>query len=255
MNIINVYLLFVIVILIIIISYKYLNISVSSIEYFDINIDDEISNKTLKELEIILKKYEYLDIPIIINNNGEICNNWKNNNKFKNEYENVCIINDNERKCLDNIGSLTSCNNYYINENGLLEKLNKLDISNLLEKFKYNVNNNINSFNNDLSNKKEIISKTLNDLISKKKLEKQQNYFIKFNVNNLQEKKNNINKSTYDIKNKENKLNIDSTNFKQMLNNNNKIIINNEYYKKIIYIFLIILIIIGLINLIISKIL
>jgi hypothetical protein len=289
----NIYLLFIIIIIIIAIVYIQQKKSVKRIENFDdatdtdtetittspqidyqrttptigatsfnnINIQDSYTKnivvQSLKDLEMGLDRYSYLDAPVIVNDEGKICMNWGNysNGKYS-VNENKCIVPDSSgtvRKCLNITGSLSSCDLFY--NDGYIERMNTININPLVEQTKAAILYNIGNNNLDLVEKNKELDKTISDLITKRNLEIQQLYFINYNTNNLSEKQKNIDKINKIVSDKQTEVNLNQVSFSQFLETNN----SNEklaaIYYKIAIGLIISIIIMGILSVLFSNIL
>jgi hypothetical protein len=225
----------------------------------NINIHDSSLNRiainNLTSLNNILNNYSNLDVPITINNNGNICSQWgEYNNSQYSANDNKCVITDptnNIRQCLDPIGNLSSCNNYY--SDGTINKLNNIDTNSILVIAQNSIQTASNGIIDDINEKSSVLDVLINDIISKRNLENQQLYFINYNNSNLDDKQKLIDKTTDEFEKTENDININKINFDNFLSknelNNNK---QNTYYKIIIGL-IVIIAITGVINLLATK--
>lgn len=225
----------------------------------NININDsDIQSKLytyLLSLTNILNTYKTIDAPITINNNGNMCNNWDmyNNGEYK-EYTNTCITipGEADKKCLVN-NYLTSCSNYY--DDGVIEKLNNINTTDILNSAKYNIFLELSKLNNNLNKIELEMTNILNDYIEKRNLENQQLYFINYNNSNLDDKKKIFDKANKEFEKTENNVGINKIQFQQFIKTNN---INdnkvNNYYTYIIWL-IVSIIIMGLLNFFFSDIL
>ena len=222
-----------------------------------LNIKDVLTQKKiftyLTSLAALLNKYNYIDAPITINNNGKMCDNWGNySNGAYNASLNSClnIPGQNDRTCLNN-NSLVSCSKYY--NDGEIENLNNIDTNELVNNSKYNIYLGINEINTNVNKANIDMTTILTDYIAKRNLENQQKYFIKYNEYNLSDKKKIIDKTNKEFEKTENNVNINKINFQQTVEQNNKTDAKtNKYYYYIIYT-VILIIIVGLLNFMFSK--
>lgn len=265
----NIYLLFIIIIIIIAIIFIYQKKIYKQIENFDgatepiiipaatranttipqtiptigetsfdnINIQDSYTKNTvvqsLKDLEIGLDRYSYLDAPIVVDNDGKICMEWGNYNNGKfSVNENKCIVPDNSsniRKCLNITGSLSGCNNLY--DDGYIERMNTLNVQPLLDEAQNTILYNLSNTNTDLGDKNSELDKIISNLITKRNLEEQQLYFINYNTNNLEEKQKTIEKINDIVSDKQTEVNLNQVSFSQFLETNS----SNEKIASIYY--------------------
>ena len=222
-----------------------------------LNITDVISHNKifnyLISLAKILDKYSYIDAPITINNNGKMCEDWGDYSNGDHAASlNSCINlpGQNDRTCLSD-NNVVSCSNYY--SDGQIEKLCTIDTNDLVNNSKYNIYLGINEINTNVNKANIDMTTALIDYIAKRNLENQQNYFIKYNEYNLEDKKKIINKSNKEFEKTENDVNINKIQFQQTIEQNNyneeK---NNKYYNYIFYT-VIFIIIVGILNFMFSN--
>jgi hypothetical protein len=210
---------------------------VSTTSFDNINIQDNYTKTTviqsLKDLEIGLDRYSYLDAPIVVDNNGKICMEWGNYNNGKfSVNENKCIVPDNSsniRKCLNITGSLSGCNNLY--DDGYIERMNTLNVQPLLDEAQNTILYNLSNTNTDLGDKSSELDKIISNLITKRNLEEQQLYFINYNTNNLEEKQKTIEKINDIVSDKQTEVNLNQVSFSQFLETNS----SNEKIASIYY--------------------
>jgi hypothetical protein len=126
--------------------------------------------------------------------------------------------------------------------------MNNIDIQPLLSQAQAEVIFNIGNTNLDLGSKSTIVDGIINDLVTKRNLENQQLYFIKYNTDNLQDKQNNMYTINKELSNKQTEVNLNQILFSQFLDNNkSNENIKNIYYKIIIGL-VITLIVVGVMN-------
>ena len=276
---INIYLLFLVIIIFIVIFYLRQNegfldnttatsattpttTTPNAINLDDIQIPDTsiktIIQQSLKDLQLSLERFSYLDAPITINNDGTTCMPWGNYNNGKySANDNKCIVPDNatsnERKCLSATGYLASCSNLY--SNGYIERMNTINITPLLEQSKAEIIYNLSNANLDINDKATETDKLISDLITQRNLELQQKYFINYNTDNLADKQKNINKINKNLQNKQTELNLNQAHFSQFLEDNTAKEQRNNLYYKITIGLIITIIILLILNVLFSNIL
>ena len=209
----------------------------------------------ITSLTTLLNKYKYIDAPISINNNGTMCDNWGsyNNGEYSSSL-NSCLNMDFQgqynRTCLSN-NNLVSCSNYY--NDGEIENLNNINTDELVNNAKYNIYLALNEINTNVNKAHVDMTTVLTDYISKRNLENQQKYFIRYNEYNLEDKKKIMNKSSKEFEKTENDININKIQFQQTVEQNNyNEAKKNKYYNYIFYT-VILIIIVGLLNFMFSK--
>ena len=222
-----------------------------------LNIKDVITqNKIftyLTSLAELLNKYNYIDAPISINNNGKMCENWGNySNGAYNSSLNSClnIPGQSDRTCLNN-NTLVSCSKYY--NDGQIENLNNIDTNELVNNSKYNIYLGINEINTNVNKANIDMTTILIDYIAKRNLENQQKYFIKYNEYNLSDKKKIIDKTNKEFVKTENDVNINKIQFQQTVEQNKQTEAKNTKYYNYIFYTIILIIIVGLLNFMFSK--
>ena len=230
-----------------------INIELNKLNITDVSTQKKIFNY-LTSLAKTLDKYSYIDAPITINNNGKMCENWGSySNGAYTSSLNSCIKipGQNDRTCLTN-NNLVSCSKYY--NDGKIEEYNEIDTNELVNSSKYNIYLGINEINTNVNKSNIDMTTILIDYISKRNLENQQKYFIKYNEYNLEDKKKVINKSNKEFEQTENDVNINKIQFQQTVEQNNyNEAKKNKYYNYIFYT-IILIIIVGILNFMFSKI-
>lgn len=260
----NIYLLFIVIIIIIGIYYLRQNegFQDTSTTQDDVRITDtsvkNIVQQSLKDLQIGLERFAYLDAPITINDNGQTCMPWGNYNSGKyNADDNKCIVpdnaNSNVRKCLSATGILSSCSNLY--SDGYIERMNTIDITPSVEQSKAEIVYNLGNANLDLGDKNKESDKLISDLITQRNLEQQQQYFINYNTDNLADKQKNIDKINKNVLDKQTELNLNQVEFSQFLANNSTNEKRSSIYYKITIGLTITIIIMVILNVLFSNIL
>jgi hypothetical protein len=218
----------------------------------DIGIQSRVIENMIKFSQL-LDTYKILQVPITINNNGVICDQWGayENSKYDNQNNN-CIKINGDNKCLSR-NSIVSCSNYY--SDTIIDEYSKINTESLLNDIKYQLFTEINGINAELNEKTSTINKLLEELIIQKNLEIQQKYFIEYNTKNLEDKKKLTNKNNLEFETSENNVNINKIQLKQNEKiNQTSTIKASTYYTIIIYI-IVLLIIVGLINFSLTEIL
>ena len=233
----------------------------NELESNDIN-DIEVKTKLinyLTDLQKILKKTETIDAPISINNNGNVCEAWGmyDNGKYKNDDNNCIKINNSKkRRCLSNT-ILTSCSNYYEDDEqgNNIDKMLKIDTKEIMDSVKYNTFVEFKITKSELSKYNDDIDNILNDLISKRNLENQQLYFIDYNNNNLNDKQNLFDKTNKEFEKAENDVNINKIQFQEFLEKKEILNKKNNSYYYYVKILIILLIVVGLFNFMFTELL
>ena len=186
-------------------------------------------NEQVLELANMLDRYATLDIPIIINDKGQLC--ASSNQSKTNQSSNSCYK-DSESDiytCQSENGFTNSCMKFY--SDGFITNKNNINISPLL----------INGINKIIANKNNIenvitnMDKTTNELINKyadlNNIELQQRDVIENNKNNMNDKQRLMEDNKKILKNKKTTTDINKNNFQISIEN----ITNNEYRNKLYY--------------------
>ena len=229
-----------------------INAELDKLHIKDINIQTKVFTY-IKSILTLLNKYKYIDSPISINNNAEICDLWSNyNNGEYNASLNSCINipGQSSRSCMSN-KNLVSCSKYY--NDGRIESLNNVDTNELMNNAKYNIYIGISEINSNVNKANLEMSTMLADYIAKRNLENQQKYFIKYNEYNLEDKKKIINKTNKEFEKTENDVNINKIQFQQTVEQNkiNDVKINTYY--NYIYNTVIFIVVVGILNFMFSN--
>tara|TARA_B110000305_G_C19281335_1_gene559419 strand:+ start:131 stop:1042 length:912 start_codon:yes stop_codon:yes gene_type:complete len=233
----------------------------NELESNDIN-DIEVKTKLinyLTDLQKLLKKTETMDVAISINNNGNICDEWGMYSDGKYKYNNnncIKINNSNKRRCLSN-NILTSCSNYYKDDEqgNNIDKMLKIDTEEIMDRVKYNTFTALKITKSELSKYNDDIDNVLSDLISKRNLENQQLYFINYNNNNLNDKQNLFDKTNKEFEKAENDVNINKIQFQEFLEKKEILNKKNNSYYYYVKILIILLIVVGLFNFMFTELL
>ena len=201
----------------------------------------------------LLNKYNNIDAPVTVNNNGKVCDAWGNySNGAYTAYINSCINvpGQNGRSCLNN-NNLVSCSKYY--DDGQIDQLNNVNTDDLLNSSKYNIYLGINEVNVNLNKANIDMTNLLTDYISKRNLENQQKFFIKYNEYNLDDKQKIIDKTNKEFEKTENDVNINKIQFQQVVEQNTLNDAKKEKYYNYSYYLIILILIVGFLNLMFSK--
>jgi len=250
------------IITVIMIAMYYNNCYNKNIESFD-DVSNNISNDILKSIsrmgitdERIIKILNAgvdnlkttintninLDVPVGLNDNGEICMQWGSydNEKYKLN-GNKCLVlensRDGEHQCLGNNNSLVNCN--YLFRDGYINNKSVINPNTILSSIKSDLENRLNNINNDISIKTKTVDGYVTELIAKKQLENQQRYFIDYNTDNINDKENQLKINENELDEKQNNVGLNYINFKNYTEKNK----TNEYWINIYYNIIIVLVI------------
>ena len=129
-----------------------------------------------------------IEIPIIIDDNGVVCNDWSNDseNRFPNK-GNKCQLIKSKAYCINNNNEITTCNKLYDKK---IQEIATIDIDNLIEPYYNELFIQFSKLNNDIEDKENELNDIINRIIAKKNLNHQQEFFIKQNSNFINESQN-----------------------------------------------------------------
>lgn len=209
-----------------------------------------------------LDRTSNLDVPITLNDEGKICNNWGNYNNG--EYRlnrNTCMVVDNnstERKCLSSNlgssgGSLVSCG--YLYQDGYIDNKSIVDITSLAQEAKQRIGTSINTIITDFERKGEELDKYIGEIVMKSNLDSQQKAFLDYNVANLDDKNRQLGKTAKEMENIQNELGMNKIAFNESVENNHYTENMLAWYYKIGVGMIIVLIIIVILNFAFSNVL
>jgi len=148
-----------------------------------------VMDQRYSKLKHFMDKYKKLQVPINVDDNGVICNNWANDPKerYIGMDSNYCQLSGSKAYCLNNKNDLSTCNKLY---NKDIQRMTTIDIDSLItggfSKLKYELSR----MEKDIDRKRIDLDDTLDRLVSKKNIINQQEFFIKQNGNRLSESKN-----------------------------------------------------------------
>jgi hypothetical protein len=224
------------------------------------NITDQSARQILENQLIAIKqlldRYTTLDIPITINDSGEICSNWSsyNNGEYNNE-SNKCLIidNSNSYKCLDDNGILNNCNKLYTDN--YINSRSKINYNTLLDITVNGLLSNIAIINSQINNMNQEADGIINKYADLNNLQIQQLDIISNIKTNMEDKKRIIDENKQKLGEKQNDTNLNQNNFSKFMEDiNNKESWNSIYYRVIIGL-IITIIVLGILNFLFSNIL
>lgn len=233
------------------------------------SIDDKnaasLIGEYIQSLQQTLTRYNNLETPIVLDDNGNICNLWNNygNGQFSNQ-QNICQPfstgtgdgNGGEGKtykCLNSGGSLNSCNNIY--RDGFIHQQNTIQTDKLLDNATNSIIDNLEGIQKQVMNMNKDADYIINKYGDLKSIELQQKDIIQNNMANLADKQSILKNNQKNLMGKQVDTNNNQNNFNLIRDSiNNRESWNNLYYK--IFIGLIILIaILAILNFLFSNIL
>jgi len=148
-----------------------------------------VIDQRLSKLKHFMDKYKKLQIPINIDDNGVICNNWANDPKerYSNMNDNYCQLSGTKAYCLNNKNDLSTCNKLYSTE---IQKMATVNTDGLINGGFIKLKFELSRMERDIERKRIDVDDTLDRLVGKKNIINQQKFFIKQNGNRLSESKN-----------------------------------------------------------------
>jgi hypothetical protein len=217
---------------------------------------DEIT-KILEPLKLILDRFKYLDLPIGITDEFNMCNPWGtyDNSKYV-TYNNVCLNIDNSgiRKCLsgsDNV--LSSCNNLF--KNGIIENNNEIKTDNMYDVAVNKMKSGISHIESLSDAKNTELSEKIENASKYKNIRLQQTSLINKNSIGLEDKRKIFTNKTNELENRQNQIELNQEKFNLFMDNNNKLTSRLALYKKIVIGLIITIIVVLILNYLISNIL
>lgn len=187
-----------------------------------------------REMVNNLDRNANLDVPITVNSDGAICNNWGGyNNGAYRLNRNMCMVVDDttERKCLSG-GGLSSCG--YLYQDGYIDSKSVVDIAPVVMSAKSGIVNNLGVVVNDYKGKNEILDKYIGEIVMKSNLDAQQRSFVDYNIANLDDKQKQINKTGQELEGVHNTLGSDKISFEESVANVNDLEYMTGLYYKIV---------------------
>jgi len=278
----HIYLIFLILVLVIGIGYWYntskehfendytipstTNATTASSPTFSASINNQlsgISNTTIRTtlqtqlniLKNLLERYSTLDIPIIMNDKGQICNAWGDyaGKRYQQE-QNKCVVIDNSNvpKCLDSTRQPSTCNSMLAD--GYINGKSNINTQPILETATSVIVNSLPQITMETERMNKIVDDIITSLSDRGSIKLQQEEIIKNNNENMVYKNTIMNDNTKKLTQKQNETNINQNIFshsKEQITNTEST--KNIYYKILIGIIIAILIM-GLLNFLFSNI-
>lgn len=223
------------------------------------NENDDIPNLTLSNnltmLKDVLDRYKTIDIPIIINNSGTLCTSWANyeDNKF-NFPTNQCkaLPGESDRQCPDDMNLLNSCSIFYSDD--YINKQNIIDVNTLIKNAQNQYESEIMKFDENFLKENKKTEDVIDLYYKHKKMETQQNYMIKYNNLNLDEKNKNLQNNKKDIEKSINNGGINKIEFNNFLQKRIELTNQINFYYKIAIYLVIAVFVLALLNYSFNKI-
>lgn len=196
-----------------------------------INQDDlkSLVNEQVLELSDMLGRYSKLDIPIIINDTGQLC--ASSNMSETNQSSDSCSKDENSNlySCLSETGFSNSCMKFY--SDGFIINKNNIDTTPLLMNGINKIIANKNNIENVISNMNKTADELINKYTDLSNIELQQRDVIENNKNNMNDKQRIMEDNKQMLKNKKTTTEINKNNLQTSMDN----ITSNEYKNKLFY--------------------
>ena len=210
-------------------------------------------NTELSTVRNLIDKYNNLDIPITISNDGNFCNIWGNyNNGTYTKYGNKCelISGSPIRQCRSNTG-LASCSNFY--DGGQLDTYNSININDIMQLFKNNIKKNVDDISNFIEVKARDLDANVTNANSYQLTLAAQRDLISKNTISLDDKKKFREEKHSKFEKEQDDVEIDQVNFKIYLENKKIGEDKLSLYRKIIYVLIITIFIVLIINYLLTE--
>jgi hypothetical protein len=210
----------------------------------------------LTNLQALLNRYATLDIPIVMDDDGQMCAMWGDyaSGRYR-QQQNQCLALDNTNilKCLDATGTPNTCNN--IMADGYITRKSNINYQPMLDSVSSTVINAIPSITSKVDNMNQIANTIITSLSDRSSIQLQQQEIIKNNNENMVYKNKIMDDNTEKLSKKQNETNINQNNFSSFMNQiTNADSTVNTYYKIIIGL-LTAIVIMGILNFLFSNIL
>jgi hypothetical protein len=224
------------------------------------NISDSTMRDTLQtqltNLQSLVDRYSTLDIPIVMNDAGQICSMWNDyeGGRYR-QQQNQCLALDdtNILKCLDTSGLSTTCNN--ILSDGYITNKSNINNQPLLSSAASTAVNALPGITNQIAKMEQTANTIITSLSDRGSIQLQQKDIITNNNENMAYKNKIMEDNIEKLNKKQNDTNINQNNFSSFMSYiSDADSISNLYYKITLGL-VITIIIIGILNFLFSNIL
>jgi hypothetical protein len=221
----------------------------------DSTIKDTLQTQ-LTNLQIMLNRYATLDIPIVMNDAGQVCSMWGDyaSGQYR-QQQNQCLALDNTNilKCLDPTGTPNTCGN--ILSDGYINSKNTINYQQLLDSATGTIINAIPNITTQIDNMSQNANTIITSLADRSSILLQQQDIIHNYNENIAYKNKIMNDNNEKLTKKQNETNINQNNFSSFMNNITSADSNTNTYYKIIIGLIILITIMGILNFLFSNIL
>ena len=224
------------------------------------SVSDSTTRDTLQtqltNLQALLNRYANLDIPIVMNDDGQMCSMWGDyaSGRYR-QQQNQCLALDNTNilKCLDATGTPNTCNN--IMADGYITSKSNINYQPMLDSVSSTVINAIPSITSKVDNMNQIANTIITSLSDRGSIQLQQQEIIKNNNENMVYKNKIMDDNKEKLSKKQNETNINQNNFSSFMNQITNADSTVNIYYKIIIGLVTAIVIMGILNFLFSNIL
>jgi hypothetical protein len=221
----------------------------------DSSIQDTVQTQ-LDNLQSLVNRYATLDIPIIMNDSGQICSVWGDyaNGRYR-QQQNQCIAldDDNTPKCLGTDGNINPCGN--ILADGFINTKSNINYQSLINSAASNVINAIPNITSQIDKMDQQVNSIITSITDRGSIQLQQNDIITNNNENMVYKNKLMNDNAEKLNKKQNDTNINQNKFSSFISYITDVNSTTNIYYKIIIGLIITIIIMGILNFLFSNIL
>jgi hypothetical protein len=212
--------------------------------------------KELIDLQTLVARYANLDVPIVMNDAGQVCSMWGDyaNGRLR-QQQNQCQSLDATRilKCLDATGTPSTCGN--IMADGYITKKANINYQSMLDTATSKVINAIPGITTSVATMDANANNLIRSLADRGSIQLQQQDIIANNNENMAYKNKLMKDNTEKLAKKQNDTNINQNNFSSFMNKINDVDSATNIYYKIIIGLIIAIVIMGILNFLFSNVL
>lgn len=210
----------------------------------------------LLNLQNLLARYARLDVPIIMNDAGQICNMWGNYAAGKYSPEaNQCLSIDDSGvlKCLDNSSTPSRCSKLFTD--GYIASKNTIDYTPLLNNITNTIIQAAPITDAQIATMNQDADTLITSFADRTSIQQEQKDIINNNNLNMEDKKKIIEKEQERLSDKQNETNLNQSNFREFRDDINNSKSKGNIYYKILFGLIVTIIIMGILNFLFSNIL
>ena len=210
----------------------------------------------LTNLQSLLNRYAALDIPLVMNDAGQVCSMWGDyaGGRYR-QQQNQCqaLDNTNILKCLDTTATPSTCGN--ILADGYITSKSSINFQPLLDNATSKVMNAIPNITSQVATMDQSASSVITSLADRSSIQLQQQDIITNNNENMAYKNKIMNDNTEKLSKKQNETNINQNNFTSFMDQITNVNSTSNTYYKIIIGLIIAIVVMGILNFLFSNIL